>query len=82
MRAAAVATQAATLGSVRTSLTAVLLPLRNWAGASRVCALILDCFGHRISPVGYLFYRFFDAKVLKKVKASGAYILKFRAISR
>ena len=55
MRAAAVVAHAAVLDGVRTSLTAVLLVFGNGAGAFRVCTLILDCFGHRISPVRYLF---------------------------
>src|SRR5256714_15620955 len=56
MRATTPAVHAATLSSVGACLTAVLLSLRNGAGTFRVCASILDCFGHGISPV-LLLYR-------------------------
>jgi hypothetical protein len=72
MRAATVVAHAAVLSSVGAGLAAKLLPLRNRTGAFWMCALILDCFGHRISPVRYFVLPFFDAKVLKKVKPSGA----------
>jgi hypothetical protein len=57
MITAAVVAKAAALGGLRASLTAILLSLGNRAGAFRVCAFVLDCFGHQISPVGYLVYR-------------------------
>jgi hypothetical protein len=53
--AAAVVAQAAALSGLRASLTAVLFSLGNGACAFRVSAFVLDCFGHRISPVRYLF---------------------------
>src|SRR3954468_24570043 len=55
MITAAVVAKAAALGGFRTSLTAILLSLGNRARAFRVCAFVLDCFGHQISPVRYLF---------------------------
>jgi hypothetical protein len=55
MIAAAVVAQAAALSGLRASLTAILFPVGNSAGAFRMGTFVLDCFGHRISPVRYLF---------------------------
>src|SRR5438270_730387 len=81
MITAAVVAKAAALGGLRASLTAILLPLRNRASAFRVCAFVLDCFGHQISPCMLFDLPFFDAKALKKVKASGAEYPEFRPAS-
>jgi hypothetical protein len=56
MIAAAIVAQTAALGSFRASLAAIFLSIRNRAGAFWVRAFVLDCFGHRISPVRYLVY--------------------------
>jgi hypothetical protein len=74
MIAAAVVAQAAVVGGLGASLTAILLSLGNRAGAFRVCTFVLDCFGHRISPGTLFVLPFFDAKVLIEVKRNGAYI--------
>jgi len=75
MITATVVAKAAAPGGLRASLTAILLSFGNWAGAFRVCAFVL--FGHSISPVRLFGLPFFDARVLKKVKGSGAYIRSF-----
>jgi hypothetical protein len=71
MIAAAVVAQAAVIGRLRAGLAAILFSLGNRAGAFRVRTFVLDCFGHRISPVRHLFVPFFDAQALREVTKRG-----------
>jgi len=60
MRASATVIAAAALGSIGAGLTAILLTFGYRTGTSWMCALILDCFGHRRTP-WVLVNRNFDA---------------------